>query len=362
MGQILNYKERYGLLDRVFYRMALRSGTAQRTFADLEETLFRKKLAAISGDNPVFITALPRSGTTILLSILWQSGAFASHTYQDMPFVRSPLIWNHYRRHFSVDDTPRERTHGDGLQISGSSPEAFEEMVWKHYWPDHYYEDRIRPWTREDSNPEFDDGFELHMRKVIAVRQEQEVTRGRYLSKNNLNISRLAGLPKPLRSGTFLIPFRSPAQHAASMLHQHRRFTRLQREDPFMREYMEAIGHHEFGEGLKPVNFGGWLDDAPGSPDGIEFWLRYWIAGYRFVMDNATESVVLVSYARLVGEPESSLERLARVINVDPVRLTTQSASLRPPRTHPLDGEPISSALLLEAEEVHDRLIRHAAV
>jgi len=360
----MNFDERYGWLDRLLYRLAFRAGTAQHAVADVEKMLYRDALP--SADNPVFITALPRSGTTILLKLLWRTGRFASHTYRDMPFVLCPLLWNRFSHRFADDDDARERAHGDGLQVSGTSPEAFEEVVWKHFWPGHYEADRIRPWHDEERNPEFDTFFETHMRKVIAVRQEAPPPAGegpdlRYLSKNNLNIARLAASPPSLRRGTVLIPFRAPIQQAASMRRQHRRFSKLHDEDDFVREYMAAIGHHEFGRSLRPVNFDDWLAEAP-DPTRLAFWLRYWVAAYRFVLRHADASTVLLSYARLTDEPTSTLPRLADALNLPADTLASQADRLQAPRTHPVDPQEVPDSLRQEATAVYDRLDRQADV
>ena len=227
----MNFGDRYGTLERLLHRVAFRLGTARRALADVEETLYGDAFEGISAEEPVFITALPRSGTTILLRLLWQTGRFASHTYQDMPFVLSPLLWSRYTSQFGGKVEATERAHADGLEVSGRSPEAFEEMVWKQFWPFHYREDRIQPWRPDDKNREFESFFDRHMRKVIAARRDGEIEGQsetlRYLSKNNLNIARLAAPPKPLHRGTILVPFRDPVQQAASMLRQHERFLEI---------------------------------------------------------------------------------------------------------------------------------------
>ena len=252
----MNVGDRYGTMGRLLHRIAFRAGTAQHALSDVEETLYADRIGGITAEDPVFITSLPRSGTTILLKLLWQTGRFASHTYQDMPFVLCPLLWSRYTGRFAEEIEPTERAHGDGLEVSGESPEAFEEMIWKHFWPSHYHEGHIRPWSPGDENEEFNSFFRSHMRKRIALRTE-EGDRGKmtaergYLSKNNLNIARLAALPKLLQDGTFLVPFRDPVQQASSMHRQHERFLQIHEEDDFVRDYMEAIGHHEFGEGLE---------------------------------------------------------------------------------------------------------------
>lgn len=351
----MNFEERYGTIDRLLHRTAFQLGTAQQALSDVETMLFRDTLDAIPLDDPVFITALPRSGTTILLKLLWNTERFASHTYQDMPFVLCPMLWARFSRQFATDDSSRERAHGDGLQVSGKSPEAFEEMIWKHFWSAHYRADHIQPWRSGEQHAEFESFFQTHMRKVIAVRQEDPQDGLRYLSKNNLNIARLAAPPAPLREGTFLIPFRHPVQQAASMLRQHRRFTALHEEDDFVREYMEAIGHHEFGKGLRPVNFDDWLDDAP-PPTTLSFWLQYWIAAYRFVLAHADSSTVLLPYDRLTEDPASTLPGLANALDLSSSALTQQADRLHPPRAHSVDQTDVADSVLRQATEVYNRL------
>lgn len=141
----MNFGERYGTVNRILYRIAFRAGTAQHALSDVEEAIFADQLKGVTAKDPVFITSLPRAGTTILLKFLWQTGHFASHTYQDMPFVLCPLIWSRYSGQFADEIEPTERAHGDGIKVSGESPEAFEEMIWKYFWPSHYGDDRIHP-------------------------------------------------------------------------------------------------------------------------------------------------------------------------------------------------------------------------
>jgi hypothetical protein len=350
--------DRYGWSDRLLYRLAFRLGITQQALADVEQVLYGDALNA--DPNPVFVTALPRSGTTILLQLLCETGHFASHTYADMPFVLCPMLWQRFNAPFAVDDEAKQRAHDDGLTVSTESPEAFEEMVWKHFWSAPYGDDRIRPWRDDDEHREFDAFFRTHMQKVIALRQTDASGPLRYLSKNNLNIARLAAPPDPLRDGTFVVPFRDPLQQAASMHGQHERFLDLHDEDDFVREIMEAIGHHEFGKGLRPVNFDGWLDDAP-PPDRLAFWVQYWIAAYRFVLAHAGPSCVLVPYDRLTHEPERILSGLADALDVPAADLVAHAERLSPPDAHPVDDASLSASTRDAAATVFERLQERAA-
>ena len=365
----MNFEDRYGRVDRLLHDFAFSAGRAQHAMADVEEILYGDTLEAISLEDPVFVTALPRSGTTILLQLLADSGRFASHTYRDMPFVLCPMLWSRFSSRFAAGEEAMERAHGDGLEVSADSPEAFEEMIWKHFWPERYRGDRIVPWGPEtEQNAEFDAFLEAHMKKVVALRRDGPGDDRRYVSKNNLNISRLAAPPRPLRRGTLLVPFREPVQQAASMLRQHRRFLGIHEDDDFVRRYMEAIGHHEFGKGLKPVDFGGWLDEAgwegwdadepppAADPGGLEFWIRYWVAAYRHVLEHAGAGTSLLSYARLTGEPGEALVGVADVIGAEAGELASMAGRLRPPRTHDVDLSGIEDGVLDEARALHGEL------
>lgn len=355
----MSFENQFGSLERLLHVFSFRSGFSQRMLADLEDTLFAKRIGSVEIDRPVFVTGLPRSGTTILLEMLVESGHFASHTYRDMPFVLCPLLWSKFSRHFSRDAVVRERAHGDGIQIASGSPEAFEEILWKEFWPDHYGPDRIAPWQPSESNEEFDEFFRHHMAKVILIRLETDERRRRYVSKNNVNIARLGSPSLPLREGISVVPFRDPYQHAASMHRQHRRFSKLQAEDRFARRYMEGIGHHDFGLGLKPIDFGGWLTGAE-DPDRVEFWVRYWSAAYEAVLSRRDERTRLFSYDRLVHRPEDGLRRLAVAVDVPEMDLASLAPRIGRPRSYETPVDELERGTLSRAREIHRELVRVA--
>ena len=89
-----------------------------------------------------------------------------------MPFVLCPMIWQRFTKSFHIRDDARERAHGDGLTVSVDSPEAFEEIIWRHFWPDHYRNDCIEPWESLD-DPEFLTFLRNHIKKIIDVLSRQ---------------------------------------------------------------------------------------------------------------------------------------------------------------------------------------------
>jgi hypothetical protein len=347
---------RYPALDKLLHRTAFHTMLAQISIADFEDRIFARQLAHCSAECPVFITALPRAGTTLLLECMARMPEFAAHCYSDMPFVLIPCFWNRFSSAFRRRRQQYQRAHGDGMLIHFDSPEAFEEVLWKTFWRKHYAKDRIKLWHAE-RNDEFNDFFRNHMRKIILVRRKGGKT-ARYLSKNNLNIARVAWLARYHSSAAIIVPFREPLQHALSLLHQHMNFLHIHDKNPFASEYMRAIGHFDFGDNLRPVDFGGWLDRrVSGTYVEISFWLEYWIECYRYLLQNNAGKARFLDYDCLCTNPMAGLKMLAKEINArNTEALLSSAASIRQPRRHEEREHDISSSLLRNARELHAEL------
>jgi len=258
----------YSWLDQILHRIAFKGIGIQRELADIEDRLFMRRLEGISIEKPVFITSLPRAGTTLLLEVLNAVPDFASHTYRDMPFVLCPILGEKFTKNFRKESTLRARAHADGISIGFDSPEALEEIIWMAFWKDKYSSNQITPWSVADRQPEFEQFFRSHMRKIIAVRSMTTSGSGhfpRYISKNNANIARLSLLSLLFPDCRIVIPFRNPWDHIKSLRHQHSRFTNIHNTEPFSLLYMEWLGHFEFGKSLRPINFNKWVENHGNS-------------------------------------------------------------------------------------------------
>lgn len=351
------FVNQYTRLDRLLHRAAFASGGLQVSLADIEDRLYRKQLANIGIESPVFVTALPRAGTTILLNLLNRTGEFATHTYRSMPFVLSPVFWQRFSRSIgSRDIAEMERAHGDGIAISIDSPEAFEEIIWSQFWRSHYRDDHIRPWGRAE-HPEFVSFLKSHIRKQLWLAGLGDEVR--YLSKNNLNIARLGYIRTVFPDAIFLIPFRSPLQHAASLLRQHLKFLQSHTDDTFAMDYMRGIGHYDFGANFLPVNFSSWLDgDRRGDATELPFWLEYWIAAYRSILANMSDAIQLISFEYLTSESELCLHEIARSVNLrHDQSLIDQHKTLHEAQLHVIDGPSVSTELLSEANTLYEDLV-----
>ena len=359
-AEVTAYRNRYSRVERLLHRLAFATTGAQLALADLEDRAFAGRYASVAIERPVFVAGLPRSGTTLLLELIAALPGFAAHTYRDMPFPLTPLLWDALSRRFRVGGAGFERAHGDGMTVGYDSPEAFEELLWRVHWPERYLADRILPWTDGEPDPdgEFEPFFRRHVRKLIALRAAaagRPAAGMRYASKNNANLARLARLRRMFPGAAILVPFREPLEHAASLLRQHRRFLAIHASDGFALRYMSHAGHFEFGAALRPIDFGGWLDASGGgrSPLGLDFWLAYWCAAYGSpVFGGAT----LVDYDALAADPEPALTRLGAAIGLDrPEALAEAAGRLRPPPAR-ADADEADPALAGRARAIHVRL------
>lgn len=342
----------YSALDKALHNFAFASPARQIRLASIEDRLWDRTIAATRAERPVFITSLARAGTTILLELLAARNEFASATYRNMPFTMAPLLWGRISGLFYKAGEKAERAHGDGIAVNLESPEAFEEMIWMAFWREHYQGGRIETWSEKDRKSEFEAFLARHMRKIVAGTPGAR----RYLSKNNANIARLSLIPAVFPDAQVLIPVRDPAAHVASLMRQHRRFSDLHARDRFARQYMEGIGHFEFGAALRPIAFPGGPESADGAGHA-DYWLGYWIAAYEHVLHTAPAAAIFVDHDALSSHPVLHLPLLAEALDLDDkAALLSASAMFRAPRAAPaLPGA--SPDLLRRAGDLHAALL-----
>lgn len=308
---------RYSMADRFLHAIAFSSPRVLRTASWIEDRVIPRCAQAPSAP-PVFVTSLARGGTTALLTALHDIPGLAIHTYRDMPFLTAPSLWNRLAGGRMRQVDRHERAHGDGLEIDLDSPEAFEEVLWKMFWPEKYRESSIALWRAEDRKDDAEQFLRRHMEKVIRARRVQgrddAAGPARYCSKDNTNIARLPFLVEAFPGCRIVVPVRRPESHAASLLAQHRNFLALQTGDDFVRRYMRDIGHFEFGLIHKPIRFPG-FDAERFRPDTADYWLHYWIHAFREVLEHRT-SCVLVTQDDLRSAPHETMTALCDALDL----------------------------------------------
>ena len=260
----------YNKLQILFHDIVFKKKFINKFLYDIEKLIYLNKLKN-NIDSSIFITGLSRSGTTSLLNFIYSSNEYASLTYRNMPFVLTP----HFSKLFNKKNiSKRERLHKDRINFDINSPESFDEIFFNN-----------------------DDDFIINeLRNYIKLIINSEV-KTRYLSKNNLNFKRIDLISSILPESIFLISIRDPLQHAFSLLKQHLNFCKLQRDDDFIRRYMNYIGHNEFGLNHIPLNKPIRYNDF----NHINYWLEQWLFFYENIYSNyqSYQNCHFVIYERL---------------------------------------------------------------
>jgi hypothetical protein len=246
----------YSRSDRLLHRIALGFAPVLEASFDIERARYRKAIADMQVEAPVFVCGLARAGTSILTRLIEGSGAFASLTYRDLPFPLAPNSWRRLSAGFNRRVETRERGHGDGLTHDLDSPEAIEEVFWRAQEGERYITpEGLRPEPPAQATIA---AFRDYARLVLLGSPGK-----RYLSKNNNNVLRLPALAEAFPDAVLLHPFRDPVQQAESLRAQHLRAIALAAGDGFRRSFMGWLGHHEFGADQRPFLFAG----APSRED-----------------------------------------------------------------------------------------------
>lgn len=274
----------------------------------MEKATQRPDGAAVRDGQHVFIAGLARAGTTLLMRRFYDTGQFGALTYRDMPFVLAPGLWSKLSRRNRKNIARTERAHGDGLMVDVDSPESLDEVFWRVFsGGDYLQDDALVPHEPDDETLA---DFRTYIAAILQSRQGQP---DRYLSKTNNSILRLSGICAAFPQALILVPFRAPLQHAKSLMRQHELFTKEQGEDKFVLQYMNWLGHHEFGLGQRPFVFGG--QRPSGDPKSLAYWLEIWCGVYGALLARHQGEVTFVSYDQLCTDP-SVWENLAARANL----------------------------------------------
>ena len=286
----------YSPMAQLFHRLILNhyhlgKALLKRQIKDIEYPVQTDHTSA------VLITGLARAGTTALTRALTDRGPFASLDYSNMPVLLAPRLWSRFYKPKKKED--KERAHGDGIKVGLASVEALEEYFFKVATNDRFIsDDQLH--LHELSAKEND----LYRRYSKSLCGDGQI----YLAKNNNAILRLKSiLPQNPDMKVFVL-VRDPLQHAYSLMKQHQKFEEEQAEDPFILEYMNWLGHHEFGQGQLPFNLSG---TAPQQTDRgkLNYWLERWIDYYNYA--KSLSNIHFISYEDFVTQPKEVLEGIS---------------------------------------------------
>lgn len=307
LSKIFKNKKRYNRYDQTIHKLILNNKLISSMMFDIEKKIFYKKKNI--GSKKLFICGYARSGTTIILNTLYSSGYFTSLLYRDLPFILSPSINKFFIKFTNLNKKNKkyERSHLDGLYIDADTPEALEEVFWKVKLQDSYIENDYL--KKNIINSETLNEFEKY---ITLINNLDKI----YLSKNNNNILRIEQLAN-LKNSKIIIMIREPYFHAKSLLTQHISFCKQQNDDLFFEDYMNSIGHHEFGNNQKS------FFSAPkiANKENLSFWLSEWKKVYSIILKEYLElnknNIFFVTYEGFSSNKDLFIEKINNLLNID---------------------------------------------
>jgi hypothetical protein len=294
------------VIHRIAYRLAPLLFEAGRA----ESLLMKNRLAGVRVESPVYITGLARAGSTLLLEALTACPHTASHRYHDFPWMPAIATRRRFVRHFARSAAAVERSHADGLMVTPASPEAFEETLWRHFFPA-LRKAQCPVLDDLTDNAPFDDFYRNHIKKLLV---SENATR--YIAKGNDLAGRIGYLLRLFPDAIIVIAVREPQAHVASLIKQHRWFCEQQKRNPALLEYMNRSAHHEFGLGRRAPLLG---DEAAmravtaawEEGDDLKAYALYWNHVYTHLLPwRDHPNIHLVRYEALCRHPAATLEAL----------------------------------------------------
>ena len=313
----------------------------------ISEKLFKQETKKIKRKNLerkkdfVIISGLARAGTTSLMNDLASINGFVSLSYANMPFLLSPNLWAKFYKPKTKE--VKERSHKDGIMIGLNSNEALEEYFFKVKANDSFIKDTH---LREYELQEEDYIDYLDYQSIIKLDNNKI-----YLAKNNNFILRYKSMREYNDAFLMVILYRDPLTHAASLMEKHQYYSKLQQQDSFVLDYMNWLGHHEFGLNQKPFLFEDSEDVIASDKNSIDFWLKSWINYYNYVLTIQHRNTLLVSYDAYCNNPQKVINSI-----VERTGIQTNVPFYKPFENKRKYDSDVSGDLLHEAQEIYREL------
>ena len=331
----------YSELSQLLHRLALNN-----YFIGLKlfrrEAKQKKKQGITAKEEFVIVSGLARAGTTSLMNHLLKVEGFASLSYANMPFLLAPNSWR--KIYHPSDKSTKERSHKDGIKIGLNSNEALEEYFFKALSQDAYLKaDRLKEYAL--SEDEYHDYLSY---QSLMRNSPTEI----YLAKNNNFLLRYKSVRAYNAKFLFVVLFRNPLLHATSLLEKHLYYSELQNEDPFVEEYMNWLGHHEFGLSQKAFQFGE-KEPPQGGKSSLDYWLKIWLNYYQYALQIEDAQSLFIPYESLCANPQENLELILGKLDT---RLPSPTVEPFTNLRKHSDKYPYQEALMQEAMKLYQSL------
>ncbi|MDP4845278.1 MAG: sulfotransferase family protein [Salibacteraceae bacterium] len=288
----------------------------------------------------VIVSGLARAGTTSLIIKLATLEIFATLSYANMPLLMAPNLWS--KIYQPKNNKTKERSHKDGIEIGLNSNEALEEYFFKIITNNRFvHENKLM--IHELSEEEYHDYLDYQN----VVRKHSSHT---YLAKNNNFLLRYDAIRKINSSFVMIIMFRDPLTHASSLLDKHLSFSKLQTEDPFVLDYMNWLGHHEFGLNHIRFDFGNSDELSSCSKNSIEYWLHIWINYYEYALSAKHKNTIYICYEEYCQNPRKAIGTVFEKLDISAPFYTAEPFKNRRNNVSDFDPKLLEKAQKLYAE------------
>lgn len=284
--------QNYNVIQKILHDLCFKFKIINNSLYEIEKLIYFRNINPIDikHQKHIFISGLPRSGTTTLLNYIYQNDEFASLKYKNMPFIFSVNLTS--KINIQKNFKPKLRPHNDKIFFSLDSPEAFDEVF-------------LNSINHEKSEEEF-------IKYVSLILKYYK--KKKYLSKNNNNCKRIDFLKKTFPNAKFLIPFRNPLQQSLSLMNQDINFLKIHSNDKFVLRYMNFLGHNEFGINHKP-----WFKPKLYyNRNDINYWIEQWLEFYSYyfnLYNEEKQNCKFVCYEKLIDS--SYQEELSKFLETN---------------------------------------------
>ena len=129
-------------------------------------------------------------------------------------------------------------------------------------------------------------------------------------------------------------------------------------DDEFVTRYMADIGHYEFGNLHRPIQFlqlDAILSDM--TPNSLDYWIAYWIAAFEHL--SKQDGIAFLSYENLCQSPENGLGKLCQHIElyVPQEAIAAAATIFRSPPDARIQQHNANAELMNHAEQIHHNLL-----
>lgn len=321
----------YSVLDQFLHYLFLGNQPIAKFLFRLECYFRRNQLRDSKPIANVYVSGLARSGSTSLMQYLAQVEGYVSLTYRNMPFVFMPQTGLRIQKGASGEET--ERAHRDGMKHGLDTQEALEEPFWLHHCGVDFIEtDRLICHSIDSQTHRNYQRF-----RTLVAKNET------YLAKNNNHLLRAETLheldaEQGLCTKT-VIPFRDPESQSRSLLNQHLSLSAMQRSNRFVLDYMDFLGHYEFGLDHRVTSFekGSKRSELPhADPATLDYWLDAWHLFFARALEIYRDKpdFCFFCYEAYAASPRQSLQQLGNFLDIDEEEFRTMDVREWTPKTN----------------------------